>query len=68
LLLHPAIGATVDEAIMLQGHFIRFATVDLTARTDAIRRQLISFSMRRESKVELEGSASRASNDVAIHN
>jgi 5-methylcytosine-specific restriction enzyme subunit McrC len=68
LLLHPAIGATVDEAIMLQGHFIRFATVDLTARTDAIRRQLISFSMRRERKVEPEGSASPASSDVAIRN
>jgi 5-methylcytosine-specific restriction enzyme subunit McrC len=55
LLLHPAIGVAVDEAIMLQGHLIRFATIDLTADTDTIRRQLINLSMRHESKVEPEG-------------
>jgi len=55
LLLHPAIGVAVDEAIKLQGHLIRFATVDLAADTDGIRRQLISFSEGFETKIESEG-------------
>ena len=55
LLLHPAIGVAVDEAIKLQGHLIRFATVDLAADTDGIRRQLISFSEGLETKTESEG-------------
>ena len=41
LLLHPAIGKTVDEAAVIQGHRIRFATVDLTASTAGIRLQLL---------------------------
>lgn len=67
LLLHPAIGVAVDEAIMLQGHLIRFATIDLTADTDAIRRQLINFSMRHESKVEPEGYPAPALIDAFAH-
>lgn len=47
LLLHPAIGETVDEAIMVQGHRIRFATVDLVAESAAIRAQLLGLSMMR---------------------
>ncbi len=43
LLLHPAIDETVDEAITLQGHGIRFATVDLAAENSAIRARLLSF-------------------------
>ncbi len=31
LLLHPSIGEMVDETVVIQGHSIRFATVDLTA-------------------------------------
>lgn len=31
LLLHPAIGPMVDETVVVQGHPVRFATVDLTA-------------------------------------
>lgn len=31
LLLHPAIGESVDEEVTIQAHRIRFATVDLTA-------------------------------------
>lgn len=46
LLLHPAIGETVDEAIMVQGHGIRFATVDLAADSAAIRAQLLGFSIK----------------------
>jgi 5-methylcytosine-specific restriction enzyme subunit McrC len=40
-LLHPAIGQTVDETVVIQGHHIRFATVDLTASTVCIRSQLL---------------------------
>lgn len=41
LLLHPSIGETVDESVVIQGHQIRFATVDLTASHEEIRRQLL---------------------------
>lgn len=41
LLLHPSIGETVDETVMIQGHAIRFATVDLGASAIEIRNQLI---------------------------
>lgn len=43
ILLHPAIGETVDEAITLHGHGIRFATVDLAADNSAIRARLLGF-------------------------
>lgn len=46
LLLHPAIGETIDEAIIVQGHRIRFATVDLAADSAAIRAQLLSLSIK----------------------
>lgn len=41
LLLHPAIGQAFDETVVIQGHNIRFATVDLTASTAEIRSQLL---------------------------
>lgn len=41
LLLHPAIGMAVDESVLIQGHHIRFATVDLTATGADIRSQLL---------------------------
>jgi 5-methylcytosine-specific restriction enzyme subunit McrC len=41
LLLHPAVGCMVNEAVVIQGHSIRFATVDLTASADEIRLQLL---------------------------
>ena len=41
LLLHPATGLEMDEHIEIQGHHIRFATVDLSARTRAIRDRLL---------------------------
>ena len=44
LLLHPAIGQTVDETAVIQGHHIRFATVDLTASPVDIRSQLLRLS------------------------
>ena len=41
LLLHPAIGQMLDETVVIQGHAIRFATVDLTAKPADIRTQLL---------------------------
>jgi 5-methylcytosine-specific restriction enzyme subunit McrC len=41
LLLHPAIGEMVDETAVIQGHEIRFATVDLGATAKEIRKRLI---------------------------
>lgn len=42
LLLHPAIGQAVDETVVIQGHPIRFTTVDLTAPPATIRQQLLA--------------------------
>lgn len=41
VLLYPAIDACVDESATIQGHPIRFATVDLAADSPTIRRQLL---------------------------
>ena len=41
ILLYPAIDCQVDEAAVIQGHPIRFATVDLAADSIAIRRRLL---------------------------
>lgn len=41
VLLHPAINDRVDESVTIQGHEIRFATVDLTAQATEIRSQLL---------------------------
>lgn len=41
LLLHPSVGRSVDEAVLIQGHAIRFATVELAAPSAIIRRQLL---------------------------
>ena len=40
LLLHPSVGDTVNEAVVIQNHEIRFATVDLGAEAKEIREQL----------------------------
>lgn len=42
LLIHPTVGREVDEAATIQGHRIRFATVDLMAPTMEIRKRLRS--------------------------
>lgn len=41
LLLHPSIDEMVNEAVVIQGHEIRFATVDLGAKASEIRRQFL---------------------------
>ena len=40
VLLHPVIGATVDEVARIQGHIFRFATVDLSGAPAAFRADL----------------------------
>jgi 5-methylcytosine-specific restriction enzyme subunit McrC len=42
LLLHPSTGEMVDEMVAIQGHRIRFATIDLTASATEIRSQLLN--------------------------
>ena len=42
LLLHPSVGESVDEAVVVQGHRIRFATVDLMSSISTIRTQLLA--------------------------
>ena len=41
LLLHPAIDTEVDESVSIQGHRMRFATVDLTASHSELRARLL---------------------------
>jgi 5-methylcytosine-specific restriction enzyme subunit McrC len=41
VLLHPAIDQTFDETVVIQGHPIRFATVDLAGQPSQIRAQLM---------------------------
>ncbi len=41
LLLHPSIDEMVDETVVIQGHAIRFATVNLGATAGNIREQLL---------------------------
>ena len=41
LLLHPALSSAIDETVIIQGHPIRFATVDLTASSSEISNRLI---------------------------
>ncbi len=44
LLLHPSVGQEVDEAATIQGHRIRFATVDLAADSVTIRNRLLELA------------------------
>ena len=42
LLLHPSVGQTIDEYAVIQGHRIRFRTVDLNQSTTTIQEELLS--------------------------
>lgn len=55
LLLHPTIGETIDEAISVHGHLIRFATVDLAADSGTIRRQLLKLSLQFRNETSADG-------------
>ncbi len=41
LLLHPSVGDSFNESVVIQNHEIRFATVDLGATAKDIREQLL---------------------------
>ncbi len=41
LILHPAVGYSFKESVVIQNHEIRFATVDLGATAKEIRDQLL---------------------------
>jgi 5-methylcytosine-specific restriction enzyme subunit McrC len=41
LLLHPAVGYSIDETVVIQKHAIRFATVNLAATAIEIRERLL---------------------------
>ena len=41
ILLHPAVGVSMSESATIQGHELRFATVDLSASAATIRAQLL---------------------------
>ena len=45
MLLHPSVGEEFDEAVTIQGHRIRFATVDLAANSMAIRNRLRALAL-----------------------
>ena len=40
MLLYPSIGSDIDEAAEIQGHLVRFATIDLTLPTTEVVEQL----------------------------
>ena len=42
MLLHPSVGEDIDESAMIQGHKIRFATVDLASDSATIRTKLLT--------------------------
>ena len=42
MFLHPSVGETVDEWVVIQDHLIHFKTVDLGADTQTIRTQLLN--------------------------
>ncbi len=42
MLLHPAIGENVDESATIQGHEMRFSTVDLTQSHKSIKNRLLN--------------------------
>ncbi len=41
ILLHPSVGMDYDEAVELQGHIIRFMTIDLTLPSSEIKKSLL---------------------------
>jgi len=45
ILLHPAIGESIDESVFIQGHQMRFLTVDLTKSHQEIKQSLLAFVM-----------------------
>jgi len=61
ILLHPCSGVPLDESVTIQGHSIRFVTVNLTDSAIKIREQLLAiicendFALRNKSILGLQG-------------
>ncbi|WP_404360405.1 5-methylcytosine-specific restriction endonuclease system specificity protein McrC [Methylotuvimicrobium sp. KM1] len=55
MLLHPSIEKLVDESVVIQGHQIRFATVDLSKSTNEIRERLLQIVRRDDQFLVLAG-------------
>ncbi|MCY4364838.1 MAG: 5-methylcytosine-specific restriction endonuclease system specificity protein McrC [Chloroflexi bacterium] len=53
LLLHPSVDGEIDETATIQGHLIRFATVDLTAGSQVIRSRLLTLAQTGQAAVKL---------------
>ena len=45
MLLHPSVGEDIDESAVIQGHRIRFATVNLATDSLAIRKRLLELAL-----------------------
>ena len=44
VMLHPEIGSSIDKTMTIQGHPLRFVTVDLSATTMQIKEQLLNIT------------------------
>lgn len=44
VLLHPAVGADYDESVLVQGHRLRFMTVNLAGEGKTMREQLLAIT------------------------
>jgi 5-methylcytosine-specific restriction enzyme subunit McrC len=44
VLLHPSLDRHVDESVVIQGHRIRFATVDLARSAEDVRARLLQIA------------------------
>ena len=42
MLLHPALGEDINESALIQGHEMRFSTVDLTQSHEVIKNRLLN--------------------------
>ena len=42
MLLHPSVGVTYDEYVLIQGHKLRFCTVDLSRSPEEVKKRLLS--------------------------
>ena len=45
MLLHPSVGEDIDESAVIQGHRIRFSTVNLATDSLAIRKRLLELAL-----------------------
>ena len=44
MLLHPSVGNTINESAVIQGHCIRFRTIDLSKSANSVRHELLKLT------------------------